>query len=305
MSIRRTLAVIALPVVMALAACARQDGSEPAAAAATAPAGPTRGIVQAADGVSIVYETVGEGDTAVLFVHCWGCNREFWAPQIEAVRTAGYRVVTLDLPGHGESGANRAEWSVVALASDVQAVADALGLERIILVGHSMGGPVSLAVAARNPGRVRGIACVDTLHNAEFEWPEGMTAKLSAGLEADYRAGIEAFVPQLLPADADPGLARWIVEQAVASDHAATIALMRDFGKLDMPALFSAAGVPIRCINAAPAGEQSMATATEINRRYADFGAVEMQGVGHYPQLERPQDFNRQLLAVLRELAAR
>ena len=61
---------------------------------------------------------------------------------------------------------------VVGDAADVEAVANELGLKRIVLVGHSMGGPVSLLAAQRLSGRVVGVVCADTSHNAEFQMPE-------------------------------------------------------------------------------------------------------------------------------------
>jgi pimeloyl-ACP methyl ester carboxylesterase len=218
---------------------------------------------------------------------------------------AGYRVVTLDLPGHGQSGSNRENWSVTGLAADVEAVLNEIGVTRAVLVGHSMGGPVSLALAARNPARVQGVVCVDTLHDAEFKMLEDMVQGLVTQMEADYRAGIEQFVPKMFPPDANPEIVRWVVDQAIASDHAATIALMRDFPKIDMPGLFSSADVPIRCINAAPSDGRGMATATETNRKYADFDVVLMENVGHYPQLERPDEFNSKLIAALVGLTGR
>jgi pimeloyl-ACP methyl ester carboxylesterase len=116
---------------------------------------------------------------------------------------------------------------------------------------------------------------------------------------------MESFVPQLFKDDADPEVMAWVIEQAVASDQAATIALMRAFAGWEAPAAMSAAGAPIRCINAAPEGERGLATEIAINRKYADFDAVLMEGVGHYPQLERPGEFNERLLAALQELAGR
>lgn len=298
--------ILLLPLV---AGCAPETpapspGDADASVADPSRAAPSTGTVRAGDGVPIVYEASGAGDTAVVFVHCWGCNRQFWRHQVEPVTDAGFRAVTLDLPGHGESGAEREAWSIEALAADVETVLDELSLKRVVLVGHSMGGPVSLAAAHRMPGRVVGIACVDTLHNVEFEWPEGMAAELTRRMEEDYREGIEFFVPQLFKTDADPEVVRWVIDQAVASDHRATIVLMRDFSRIDLPELLSNAGIAIRCINAAAEGRQGFPTEVEINRKYADFDAVLMPGVGHYPQLERPKEFNDMLLAVLAELAA-
>jgi pimeloyl-ACP methyl ester carboxylesterase len=291
--------------LLTLSACSREPAAPVADEHVAVPGAPVAGTVSAADGVPIAYEVRGEGATTVVFVHCWGCSSEFWRNQVEPVRRAGFRVVTLDLPGHGRSGSSRESWSVTGLAADVEAVLDALGATQVVLVGHSMGGPVSLALAARNPSRVQGVVCVDTLHNAEFRMPQDMVQGLVGQMQADYRAGIEQFVPQMFPSNADPGIVRWVVDQAVASDHAATIALMRDFPTLDMPALFSSAHVPIRCINAAPAEGRGMATAIDTNRKYADFDVVLMENVGHYPQLERPEEFNQKLLAALAELDRR
>src|SRR5262245_59091744 len=97
--------------------------------------------VRAEDGLGIVCEARGQGDTALVFLHGWCGGREYWKHQVDAF-AADYRVVALDQAGHGESGKDRKAWTAGALAGDVEAVVKALGLKRVILVGHSMGGPV-------------------------------------------------------------------------------------------------------------------------------------------------------------------
>lgn len=310
----RPFCALVLTLLLAAAGCVSEPSgpvAEESAAGNDAPASgssagsgeATAGTVAAADGVPIVYWAAGGGDTAVVFVHCWACNHEFWRHQVEPVAAAGYRVVTLDLPGHGDSGDDRTEWSIPGLAADVATVIDELGLERVLLVGHSMGGPVSVEVARRLPGRVAGIACVDTLHNAEQEFPPEVAESMAESLRQDYRGGLEAFIPQIFREDSDPELVRWVIEQGVeTASHEATIALMGAFVAWDARAALAAAGVPIRCINAAPVGGRGLPTEVEINRKYADFDAVIMDGVGHYPQLERPEEFNTLLLETLGQL---
>jgi pimeloyl-ACP methyl ester carboxylesterase len=73
--------------------------------------------------------------------------------------------VTLDLAGHGDSGKDRSRWSILGLAQDVVAVADDLRLRRIIFVGHSMGGWISLESARVLRGRVVGVVLVDIVHD--------------------------------------------------------------------------------------------------------------------------------------------
>ena len=117
--------------------------------------------VAAPDGVEIRYETAGAGDPALIFIHGWSCDRSYWRAQM-AHFAKSHRVVALDLGGHGESGFGREAWTIDSFGGDVAAVIDELGLERAVLIGHSMGGDVALAAARRLPGRIDGLVWVDT-----------------------------------------------------------------------------------------------------------------------------------------------
>src|SRR5688572_26047675 len=95
------------------------------------------------DGVDMSYLVAGSGDPALVFVHCGNCRKEIWTETLDAF-SPDYRVVAMDLPGHGRSGANRKEWSLPALGADVAALVEHLKLTNVILVGNSLGGPVSM-----------------------------------------------------------------------------------------------------------------------------------------------------------------
>src|SRR5207237_10621616 len=144
-------------------------------------------------------------DTSLVFLHGWCGDREYWKHQADAF-AGDYRVVTLDQAGHGESGKDRKVWSAGGLAGDVEAVVKALGLKRVILVGHSMGGPVALLAAKRMPGTVVAVIGVDTLQNAEFKMPEEMTKKFLAAFEADFKGTMRAGLGGLLHEKTDPDL---------------------------------------------------------------------------------------------------
>src|SRR5580765_8013993 len=92
---------------------------------------PKKGTVRADDGIDIVYESRGKGDTALVFLHGWCGDREYWKHQAD-VFAADFRVVTLDQAGHGESGKDRKQWTTASLADDVKTVAKALELKRVI-----------------------------------------------------------------------------------------------------------------------------------------------------------------------------
>jgi pimeloyl-ACP methyl ester carboxylesterase len=260
--------------------------------------------VVTADGVPIVYDVRGAGEPTLVFVHCWACDRTFWKGQLDTV-AATHRVVALDLAGHGESGKTRSPWTLASLAADVQAVADALALERIVLIGHSLGGPVSLLAAARLPGRVEAVVCVDALHNADFVFPREMSEQMLAQFHADFPGMMDRMVGMMFPPGADTTVVRWVKEKGLAADTGAVLSLISDYPSLDEKTALGAAAAPVRCINAAPSTPMSMVTNVEANRKYADYDAVLMEGVGHYLYLERPAEFNALLIQTLDRLAAR
>lgn len=256
------------------------------------------------DGVQIAYEERGAskpGTATLVLIHGWCCDRTQFASQLESM-SKSRRVVALDLPGHGESGHNREKWTIKGYGADVKAVCEKLSLERVILAGHSMGGPVSLEAARLMPGRVIGVVGIDTLQNAEFDFPKEMMGRMVAAFEGDFEGTIRGWIPGMLPPGTDPAIGEGIVKRAMGCDKKSVIAVFSDFANLDMKAMYSDAKVPIRCVNAAPSTPNSMPTAIETNRKYCDFDAAIMEGVGHYPMLEKPAAFDEKLAWAIGEI---
>jgi pimeloyl-ACP methyl ester carboxylesterase len=260
--------------------------------------------IRAPDGLGIVCEARGRGDTALVFLHGMTGDREYWKHQV-GVFAGDYRVVAIDQAGHGESGKDRKSWTLDGLAGDVEAVVKALGLKRVILVGHSMGGPVALLAAKRMPGTVVAVIGVDNLQNAEVKLPEVVRNHFLDGLAKDYKSSMRNGFNDLLPEAVDPGVKAWLVTRADGADPKAILGLMRDLFALDTGKLLKEAGVPVRCINSAGGYKLFTPTSVETNKKYADFTAVTIDAVGHYPMLEKPAEFNRKLRDVLGEFASR
>jgi len=265
---------------------------------------PAKKTIPADDGLNLVCEVRGKGDTALIFLHGWCGDRAYWKHQVD-VFAPDYRVVTLDQAGHGESGKDRKHWSINGLAGDVEAVVKALGLKRVILVGHSMGGPVALAAAKRIPASVVAVIGVDTLQNAEFKMPEEVRKQFLEGFEKDFKGMMRMGFDGLLNEKTDPDLKQWLLRRAEAQDPKMALALMRDMSTLDTKRLLQDARKPVRCINSA--GGYKFFTPTDIasNKKYADYDAVLIEAVGHYPMLEKPAEFNQKLRDVLKEFTAR
>jgi sigma-B regulation protein RsbQ len=249
------------------------------------------------DGNRVPYSVAGKSDAevTVVFVHCWMCDHSFWAAQLP-VLAADYRTVTLDLPGHGEAGSARAAWTVAAYGEDVAGIVRELDLSNVVLVGHSMGGPVTLRAAALLPDRVLGIVAVDTLHDADFKFEGEQIENFMRAWEADFVGTCEQFIDSMFVEEGVDAVKTHV--RATGCDgtrREAGVALMRNFGSIDMPAWFREAGVPIRAINARAPNP----TRVENNRKYADFDVVFMEDVGHYLQMTRPDEFNELLVETI------
>ncbi len=122
------------------------------------PPGPVTGSVEV-DGRDISYATIGEGEEVVVLVHGFGGDKNSWL-FVQEPLTDGRTVYALDLPGHGDSTKDVGDGSIDTLSRTVLGFLDTLGIGTAHLVGHSMGGPVVLSAAAKDPERVRSVTLV-------------------------------------------------------------------------------------------------------------------------------------------------
>jgi pimeloyl-ACP methyl ester carboxylesterase len=258
----------------------------------------TRGTVTTPDGVRIHYETTGKGRPAVVLVHCWTCDSTFWQDQVARLAKSR-QVVTLDLAGHGRSGRIRTDYTMQAFGQDVKAVADDLKLDRMVLVGHSMGGAVILEAAKRLDGRVVGLVPIDTLLDVEQSSDPKETDAVTAKMLADYKGQTTAFIRQYLFAPTTPpAVADRILAQTTAFPPEVAISALRNNWNYNAAPGFDALKVPIVAVN----GDR-FPTNFAANRRHApQFDAVIMKGVGHYPMLEDPARFGTLLDQALRKV---
>src|SRR5438105_7433503 len=166
-------------LLVALTACGRQPA--PGAATTRGSAGADEGprIATSPDNVHVEYRVYGHGEPAVLLVHGWANDANYWRAQLDVLK-ARYTVVALNLAGHGASGNNRSDWSIASYAQDVAAVARQIPNARLVVVGHSMGAAVALVAAPLIGARLRGVIAVEALRtvgdrkstrlNSSHEW---------------------------------------------------------------------------------------------------------------------------------------
>ena len=258
-------------------------------------------VIEAADGVPIHYSDQGKGDTAIVFVHCWACDRTYWVNQVPEF-AKNYRVVTIDLPGHGESGQGRKDWSIASFGQDVKTVVTKLDLKRVVLVGSSMGGPISLEGARAMPDRVVAVVPVDSLLNVEQRLTQEQLDGVIGQMQADYKATVTGLTNQFFFSPNTPAAVKErVLKDATSRPPEMAIAILKGIFVHDPVPALREIKVPIHAINADRAP-----TALEVNRKYApQFDATIIKGSGHYPMLEQPAAFNQALAEILKKLPAK
>lgn len=249
-----------------------------------------------------VYGDPARTDQPILvLVHGWSCDQSYWDAQIKDL-SRDHVLVTLDLAGHGRSSATRADWSMSAFGADVVAVVRTLP-ERasIVLIGHSMGGPVVAEAARRLQAeglgdRLRAVIGVDTFKSVGLPpAPAEATATRLAFFERDFAGSTRTFATQaFFRPDTDPAFISRIAEDMAAGDPRVGLAAARAFNAWDGVPTLRGLNLPVIAINAAH-GEPT--DEDRLRALVPSFRARVLEGVGHFLMMEDPARFN----AVLRE----
>lgn len=254
------------------------------------------GFITAHDGVPIAYSAYGAGSPTLLFVHGWSCDRSYWEQQV-APFSRDFRVVTVDLPGHGKSGMGRKEWLMASFGADVSAVVMGLDLKNVILIGHSMGGAVILEAARRLPGRVRGLVFVDTYGDLSTSMTTEEITEFLIPFRANFEQTTRAWVRTMFPEDADQALVEQVVEDMSAAVPEVALEVLESssivmYGR-DRTTLLQDLDVPLFGIHSdnPPPDAESM-------ERYG-VDVVTVSGVGHFLMMEDPARFNSALTNVI------
>jgi pimeloyl-ACP methyl ester carboxylesterase len=254
--------------------------------------------VNSADGSPIVYGVEGQGDLTVVFIHCWTCNHRFWKSQIDYF-SSSHRVLWLDLAGHGDSGSNRNHYTMQAFGEDVAAAVNRAGGEGpVVLVGHSMGGPVAIEAAKLLGDRVIGVVGVDTFYTP-FEWPksEDGIKEFVQPFEEDFRGTSENMLRSMFTPEADTGVIDWVLNEVSSADSKMAISAMNYIFRWNVennPGTLQQYAGMLRNINGAPTGEE-----TEL-----DQSVILMQRVGHFPAQVKADEFNQILETIIVEFQA-
>jgi 3-oxoadipate enol-lactonase len=237
----------------------------------------------------------------VVFSHSLATNLTMWDPQIEAVAER-YRTLRYDIRGHGGTSVTPPPYSLVVLADDLAGLLDVLGLDRIHLVGLSLGGMIAQVFALRHPDRLCSLVLCDTSSrtppDAHAMWDERIRAAQIEGMEQHV----------------EPTIERWFTP-AFVQGHREVVDGVRDMIRSTDPQGYAGCAAAVRGHDAvdrlgeiqAPtlimAGSEDSGMPLEVveRMRVAIPGAesVIIESARHLCSAEQPERFNEALLAFL------
>lgn len=253
-------------------------------------------ILHSHDGMPLACDYRGQGSPLLLFVHGWTCRRSYWAQQL-VYFSATNAVAAPDLPGHGDSGSgNRSRWGIEAFALDVAACVTELAAEKVVLIGHSMGGAVALEAARRLGSSVAAVVLADTFVIDYGSLPPETVQAIANPFAENFATAMAALVEQTATAATPEDLKKQLIREMSAADPAWALPVWHDLLSWSPEDAFTELRVPIHAINGALIPDSARA-------RCAPFVTETIiPGAGHFLSMEDPSGFNLSLEGVLARL---
>jgi len=250
------------------------------------------------DDIRVHYKSLGAGDTALVFVHGWTCNMNFWRYQVPAF-DGKMRMILIDLPGHGESDKPKIDYTMDLFAKSVDAALKEAGVEKAVLAGHSMGTPVTRQYYRLYPKKTAGLIVVDGALRAPKFKPGEFDKFVARFTGPDWKETLGQMVDGMTKDS--PAEARQAIKSGMGSapQHVTVSAMKEMFNpaiwkddeKIEVPLQVIVAKGP----NWPPDYEQF------IRKIAPQVDYHVMDGVGHFLMMEKPNEFNEIMAAFLKK----
>ncbi|HTG95506.1 MAG TPA: alpha/beta fold hydrolase [Pyrinomonadaceae bacterium] len=248
--------------------------------------------------IDITYDDTGSGP-AVVLIHGYPFNRSMWAEQVSALADS-YRVVTLDLRGHGESESSTGASTMKLMAQDVAALMDELQIDRAVIGGLSMGGYVTLAFYQLFAERVEKLLLADTRAQADTEEAKATRGDQVQQIQADGMTGIvTAMLPKLLSPETvskQPEIVKRVRDMMMHTSPEGAIGALRGMAEReDQTERLSQINVPALIVVGKEDPITPVADSQKMHERIAGSQLVVIENASHVSNIEQSEQFNRAL----------
>ena len=255
------------------------------------------------DGNKIHYDSFGQGDEAVVFIHGWTCDSTFWKAQAPIYENR--RSLLIDLPGHGLSDKPEIPYTMELFARAVDAVMSDAKVRKATLAGHSMGTPVAVQFLRMHPEKVAGLVIVDGFvsqppkDDAEREKQKAQFASLVKSYRApDYKSVAMLMLDSMFTKQTDPALRNQIETRMLSAPQYVMASAMEGMSTME-PLTES---YPRLAVEAIMVKRGNATRYQEFLKQHFDLtGYREFDDAGHFLMMEQPEKFNQ----ILREFLDR
>jgi pimeloyl-ACP methyl ester carboxylesterase len=251
------------------------------------------------DGSRVHYESYGKGQEAVVFIHGWTCDLTFWRGQAPVYEKR--RALLVDLPGHGQSDKPEVAYTQERFARAIDAVMRDAKVERAVLVGHSMGGPVALTFLRLFPARTKALVMVDAYvpqapkDDAERARQQAQMDPFLRSFNApNYKETVQKMIEGMFSEKTTPAQREEIRAKMAATPQQLLASAMQGMFALEAPKAGETYALPVMAIvaptNARPGYEARLRAVFPNLRKFELW-----EGSGHFLMMESPDRFNRSL----------
>jgi|TARA_B110001454_G_scaffold45794_1_gene44884 pimeloyl-ACP methyl ester carboxylesterase len=252
------------------------------------------------DKVAINYYEKGNAPETLVFIHGFSCNSNYWWAQLNYF-SKHYKVISVDLGGHGKSGQNRENYNMTQFGQDVVDVMNDANIDQAILIGHSMGGPVAVEAAVILKERAKAIIGIDTLHDVAKE-PASSFVKLMVGtmFRFSQESATEKATAGFFIESTNTELSNWIKEGSRKAPVDASRGSLQSLLGMNYPEQLSKINIPIKTLNSRYFRDTNVEGNLE---QYKKLNIEFIDDVGHFIMMERPTEFNQWLEQELKLLS--
>jgi len=248
------------------------------------------------DTIRVHYQNYGTGKDALIFVHGWTCNLNFWKANIPAFVKQS-RVIAIDLPGHGESDKPQTTYSMDLFARAIDAVLQDAQVDRVVLIGHSMGTPVVRQFYRKYPQKTQALVLVDGALRPIFD-QEAWQKFIEPLRGPNYKEAANQMLNMMLPAVKDAKVREEIRTAMLAAPQHVMAGAMEGMADPEIWKTQDKINVPVLDIHAKspflpPDYEQF------VHDLIPNLDYQMWEGVSHFLMMDDPQKFNDTVLAFL------
>lgn len=241
----------------------------------------------------------GSGNTPVVIVHSLAGNTAQWTPQLTHLRQTR-RAIAFDMRGHGQSDpAANGDYALAAMASDLAAVADSLGLEKFILIGHSYGGGVIATYASMHAERVAGLLFIDAIGDSRNAPRDQIDPFLHAMRSEAYAQIVEGHWQRILQY-ADSAVTNAVLASLRRTPKAAVVGALEEIFKYDPATTLQNYRGPMHAIVSGLPDDPSA-----LHHHVPQLTHVAMPNTSHWLQMDQPELFNRHVDDFLKKVEGR